>query len=151
MFCRQYKGYKTHFPLKTKWLPWQRIVNFGHFGQKFDHGKLDFLSFWRGVLCSWQKDVKHFNILLGRAVLCVIFKPKIMSSLIKISDVIHALYHWGLELRHFCKNCENGQSSMQNRSWTQNSGSFSVQSALSRMYLVATYWKILMGLCDLAE
>ena len=64
--------------------------------------------------------------MLGRAVLCVIFKLKIMSSLIKISDVIHALYHWGLELRHFCKNCENGQSSMQNRSWTQNSGSFSV-------------------------
>ena len=54
--------------------------------------------------------------MLGRAVLCVIFKPKIMSSLIKITDVIHALYHLGLELRHFCKNCENGQSSMQNRS-----------------------------------
>ena len=54
--------------------------------------------------------------MLGRAVLCVIFKPKIISSLIKISDLIHALYHWGLELRHFCKNCENGQSSMQNRS-----------------------------------
>ena len=42
--------------------------------------------------------------MLGRAFLCVIFKPKIMSSLIKNSDVIHALYHWGLELRHFCKN-----------------------------------------------
>ena len=53
--------------------------------------------------------------MLGRAVLCVIFKPKIMLSLIKISDVIQALYHWGFELRHFCKNCENGQRSMQNR------------------------------------
>ena len=70
--------------------------------------------------------------MLGRAVLCVIFKPKIMSSLIKISDVIHALYHWGLELRHFCKNCENGQSSIkkqknkkQKKKKTQNSGSFS--------------------------
>ena len=42
--------------------------------------------------------------MLGRAVLCVIFKPKIMSSLIKISAVIHALYHWDLELRHSCKN-----------------------------------------------
>ena len=103
VFCRVYRGYKTHFPLKTKWLSWQRIVNFGHFGQKFDHRKLDFLCFWRGLLCSWQKDVKHFNILLGRAVLCVIFKRKIMSSLIKISDVIHASYHWSLELRHFCK------------------------------------------------
>ena len=41
--------------------------------------------------------------MLGRAVLCVIFKPKIMSSLIKISDVIYALYHWGLELRLFVK------------------------------------------------
>ena len=39
--------------------------------------------------------------MLDRAVLCVIFKPKIMSSLIKSSDVIHALYHWGLELRTF--------------------------------------------------
>ena len=54
--------------------------------------------------------MKFFNIMLGRAVLCVIFKPKIMSSLIKISDVIHALYHWGLELRHSCKNCENDRS-----------------------------------------
>ena len=44
------------------------------------------------------------------------FKPKSMSSQIKISDVINALYHWGLELGHFCKNCEIGQSSMQNRS-----------------------------------
>ena len=50
----------------------------------------------------------------GRAALCVIFNPKIMLSLIKISDVMHALYHWGLELRLVCKNCENGQSSMQN-------------------------------------
>ena len=60
--------------------------------------------------------MKFFNIMLGRAVLCVIFKPKIMSSLIKISEVIHALYHWGLELRHSCKNCENDRSSMQNKS-----------------------------------
>ena len=50
--------------------------------------------------------------MLDRAVLCVIFKPKIMSSVIKISDIKHALYHWGLELRHFC---ENGQRSMQER------------------------------------
>ena len=49
--------------------------------------------------------------MLGTAVLCVISKPKTMSSLIKISDVINALYHWGLELRLFC---ENGQRSMQN-------------------------------------
>ena len=54
--------------------------------------------------------------MLGRTVLCAIFKPKIMSSLIKISDVIHALYHWGLELRHSYKNCENDRSSMQNKS-----------------------------------
>ena len=31
VFCRVNKGYKTRFPLRTKWLPWQRIVNFGHF------------------------------------------------------------------------------------------------------------------------
>ena len=30
VFCRVNKGYKTHFPLKTKWLSWQRKVNFGH-------------------------------------------------------------------------------------------------------------------------
>ena len=54
--------------------------------------------------------------MLGRAVLCAIFKSNIMSSLIKISDVIHALYHCGLEVSYFCKNCENDQSSMQNRS-----------------------------------
>ena len=116
VFCRINKGYKTHFPLKTKWLPWQRIVNFGNLWPKIDHRKLDFLCFWCGLLCSWQRDVKDFNIMLGRAVLCVIFKPKIMSSLIKISAVIHALYHWGLELRHSCKKCENGRSSMQNKS-----------------------------------
>ena len=116
VFCRVNKGYTTHFPLKTKWLPWQRKVNFGHFWPKIDHRKFDFLCFWRGLLCSWQRDVKFFNIMLGRAVLCVIFKPKIMSSLIKISGVMHALYHWGLELRHSCKNCENDRSSMQNKS-----------------------------------
>ena len=45
VFCRVYKRYKTHLPLKTKWLPWQRTVNFGHFGQKFDHRKFYFLCF----------------------------------------------------------------------------------------------------------
>ena len=67
--------------------------------------------------CVIDKEMYFFfNITLGRAVLCVIFKPNIMSSLIKISDVIHALYHWDLELRHSCKKCENGRSSMQNKS-----------------------------------
>ena len=42
--------------------------------------------------------------MLGRTVLCVVFKKNILSSLIKTFDVKHALYHWGLELNHFVKN-----------------------------------------------
>ena len=36
---------KTYFTRKTKWLPWQRIVNFGHFGQKLTIENLIFCVF----------------------------------------------------------------------------------------------------------
>ena len=39
VFCRVNKGYKTHFPLKTKWLPWKRI-NSGQLIFKYVFSKL---------------------------------------------------------------------------------------------------------------
>ena len=45
VFCRVNKGYKTHFPLKTKRLPRQQIRNCGHFGQNLTIENLIFCVF----------------------------------------------------------------------------------------------------------
>ena len=45
VFCRVYEGIRLISPSKQSGCHWKRIVNFGHFGQKLDHRKLDFLFF----------------------------------------------------------------------------------------------------------